>query len=95
AAESTRLNHELMPPGDYVVIELKDTGHGIAPENLGKIFEPFFTTKEVGKGTGLGLSVSYFIIHENHGGSLSVDSEPGRGSRFVIRLPLKRDDSDA
>ena len=53
-----------------------------------RIFEPFFTTKSVGVGTGLGLSVSYFIITEDHGGTLSVNSVAGRGSRFVIRLPI-------
>ena len=55
---------------------------------LKRIFEPFFTTKPVGVGTGLGLSVSYFIITENHHGELVVQSEPGKGARFIIRLPL-------
>ena len=54
-----------------------------------RIFEPFFTTKPVGVGTGLGLSVSYFIITQNHDGELSVESEPGKGAKFTIRLPLK------
>ena len=55
-----------------------------------RVFEPFFTTKPVGVGTGLGLSVSYFIITENHGGEMSVESAPGAGTTFIIRLPLER-----
>ncbi len=72
---------------DHVVMEIEDTGPGIAYDIQKRIFEPFFTTKEVGVGTGLGLSVSYFIIKENHGGILSVDSTPGRGACFIIKLP--------
>ena len=71
-----------------VVIEIQDTGHGIAPEDVSKIFEPFFTTKEVGKGTGLGLAVCYGIISE-HGGRLSVRSNVGIGTTFSIFLPIK------
>jgi two-component system NtrC family sensor kinase len=70
-----------------VVIEVEDTGIGIAPENLSKVFEPFFTTKEVGRGTGLGLAVCYGIITE-HGGRLSVRSNLGSGTTFSILLPL-------
>ncbi len=54
-----------------------------------RAFEPFYTTKPVGEGTGLGLSVSYFIISENHGGKMAVESQPGKGAKFVIRLPLE------
>ena len=71
-------------------IEIEDNGPGIAPEVRKRIFEPFYTTKEVGFGTGLGLSVSYFIMQQNHGGSLEVRSEPGQGACFIIKLPLKR-----
>ncbi|MFQ6109966.1 MAG: ATP-binding protein, partial [Candidatus Aminicenantales bacterium] len=71
-----------------VSLEIRDTGVGIAPDNLGKIFDPFFTTKEPGKGTGLGLSVSYNIIKE-HGGDISVDSMRNKGTRFIIILPLQ------
>ncbi|MBK8128166.1 MAG: HAMP domain-containing protein [bacterium] len=73
---------------DYVRIEIEDNGPGMPEEVRRRVFEPFFTTKEVGTGTGLGLSVSYFIIQENHGGTLSVDSMPGAGTKFTIRLPL-------
>lgn len=69
-----------------VLIEVQDTGHGIAPEDLPKIFEPFFTTKEFGKGTGLGLAVCYGIITE-HNGRLSVRSSVGVGTTFTIFLP--------
>ena len=55
-----------------------------------KVFDPFFTTKPVGFGTGLGLSVSYFIITENHKGTLDVTSELGKGTNFIIRLPITR-----
>ncbi len=71
-----------------IVVEVSDTGHGIAPEDVSKIFEPFFTTKEVGKGTGLGLAVCYGIITE-HGGRLSVRSNVGVGTTFSIFLPIK------
>lgn len=70
-----------------VRIEFQDNGPGIRPENLARIFDPFFTTKPVGKGTGLGLSLSYGIIQE-HGGKISVRSEPGQGATFVIDLPV-------
>ena len=72
--------------GGVLLIEVSDTGVGIAPENLAKIFEPFFTTKEVGQGTGLGLSVCYGILTE-HGGSLDVQSTLGVGTTFTITLP--------
>ncbi|MCA0030730.1 response regulator [Mesorhizobium opportunistum] len=71
---------------DYVVVEVEDTGSGIAPDVLKKIFEPFFTTKEVGKGTGLGLSMVYGIIKQT-GGFIFCDSEVGKGSIFRIFLP--------
>lgn len=71
-----------------IVVEVSDTGVGIAAENLSKIFEPFFTTKEVGRGTGLGLAVCYGIITE-HGGRLSVRSNIGVGTTFTMFLPNK------
>ncbi len=72
-----------------VTIRVADTGSGIAKENMSKIFNPFFTTKEVGKGTGQGLSISYDIVVKKHGGSLSVESEPGKGTTFTIELPME------
>jgi len=74
--------------GDGVLVEVADTGKGIAPENLQKIFDPFFSTKEIGKGTGLGLSISYKIV-EQHGGRITVDSVVGTGTTFKVWLPLK------
>lgn len=71
-----------------VVVKIRDSGIGIPHELMGKIFEPFFTTKPVGQGTGLGLSISYGIIQQ-HGGRIEVESEPGRGSTFSVRLPLE------
>lgn len=71
-----------------IILEVSDTGIGIAPEDMSKIFEPFFTTKEVGKGTGLGLAVCYGIITD-HGGRLSVRSNIGKGTTFSIFLPNK------
>jgi len=70
-------------------VSFTDTGVGISRENLGKIFDPFFTTKDTGKGTGLGLSVSYGIIQE-HDGTISVESEPGKGTTFTFRIPVKQ-----
>ena len=73
----------------FALIEITDNGPGMDALQLKRIFEPFFTTKEVGVGTGLGLSVSYFIITNNHNGSMSAESSPGKGARFIIRLPLR------
>jgi two-component system cell cycle sensor histidine kinase/response regulator CckA len=73
-------------PGYYVLLRVADTGVGIPQENLKTIFEPFFTTKEIGKGTGLGLT-SVLQIARNHGGFVSVYSEPNRGTSFTVYLP--------
>jgi len=70
-----------------VVIKVRDTGSGISAENQAKIFDPFFTTKEEGQGTGLGLSVVYGII-QKHEGTITVQSVPGQGTSFIIRLPF-------
>ncbi len=80
------LRFGLLPAGDMVKLTVADTGHGIPPEVAAHIFNPFFTTKEFGKGTGLGLTVVKGILEE-HGGSVSVESEPGTGTTFTILLP--------
>jgi len=74
---------------EYVRIEVEDNGPGMDEETRKRVFEPFFTTKDVGVGTGLGLSVSYFIVTSHHQGTMTVDSGPGRGARFAMRLPLE------
>ena len=76
-----------LTPGDFIEVEVRDTGVGIPPENLRKVFEPFFTTKEQGKGTGLGLSAVYGTI-QSHSGAINLYSEPGKGTVFHIYLPL-------
>lgn len=77
------------PEGDMAVVEVEDNGPGMDGGVAKRIFEPFFTTRPPGEGTGLGLSVSYFIVTENHGGQIYVDTQPGHGARFVIKLPVK------
>ncbi len=84
--ESAALGYKVMPPGDYVLISVADTGPGIPEENIPKLFEPFFTTKEVGKGTGLGLSTVYGIVKQT-GGFIFARSTPGEGAAFDIYLP--------
>lgn len=73
-------------PGSYVVLSVRDNGAGMAPEVLERIFEPFYTTKEIGKGTGLGLSVAVGVV-ESHGGFIHIQSTPGMGTEFKVRLP--------
>jgi len=75
--------------GEFVCVDVSDTGKGIEEENLSKIFDPFFTTKPTGQGTGLGLSVSYEIV-KKHGGDIKVRSLPGAGTTFTVMLPLKQ-----
>lgn len=76
------------PSDENIIIKISDTGKGIAPEQINRIFDPFFTTKPVGKGTGLGLSIVYNIINK-HNGIITVSSELGKGTTFVIKLPAK------
>ena len=79
---STRLN------GDHVEVRIRDTGTGIPESARAKIFDPFFTTKPVGKGTGQGLSIAHTVITKKHGGTLTFETELGKGTTFIIKLPL-------
>lgn len=74
--------------GDWVEVRLSDTGTGIPEAVRGKIFDPFFTTKGVGKGTGQGLAIAHSVIVDKHGGTITFETEPGKGTVFIIRLPL-------
>ena len=76
-----------LDPGVYVKLTVRDTGHGIAPESLGRIFDPYFTTKAVGKGTGMGLAVAHAIV-KNHGGVITVASSIDAGTTFQVFLPV-------
>ena len=76
----------IVPPGEYVVVKVEDSGHGIAPEKLPKIFEPFYTTKRTGEGTGLGLSTAYGIVKQT-GGFIFAESELDRGTTFSLLFP--------
>ncbi|RUM37065.1 MAG: hypothetical protein DSY58_04430 [Desulfobulbus sp.] len=78
------------PEPDGIIITISDNGPGISQKIQKSIFEPFFTTKPAGEGTGLGLSVSYFIITAHHSGRIEVDSTPGQGTTFTIRLPINK-----
>jgi two-component system, NtrC family, sensor kinase len=76
--------------GDSVEVRVRDNGTGIPPENRDKLFQPFFTTKPTGEGTGLGLSISYEIVTQQHGGTITVDSDVGNFTEFTVRLPRSR-----
>ncbi len=82
------IESECFSEGDKIAISFRDTGTGIPEENFSRLFEPFFTTKKKGKGVGLGLSVAYGIIEE-HGGSINVESEEGKGTTFKVELPVR------
>jgi signal transduction histidine kinase len=93
-AERGRIVITTCQKDDQVQIIVEDNGVGISQENIGKIFDPFFTTKPIGKGTGLGLSLSYGIV-KKHNGHIHVNSELGKGTRFIIVLPIKHDYTDS
>jgi PAS domain S-box-containing protein len=92
--ERNRIEIRTWADDEHVFAEVKDTGKGIPPEDLARIFEPFFTTKAAGIGSGLGLAICKDILTEI-GGDIQVDSEVGRGTRFIVRLPVPRDSPEA
>ena len=75
--------------GEQVEIRIRDNGNGIPPEVRDQIFQPFFTTKPAGAGTGLGLSISHDIVVQEHQGSITVDTEVGEYTEFIITLPIR------
>ena len=77
--------------GNSVLISISDTGRGIPESIRDKIFDPFFTTKESGKGTGQGLAIARSVVVDKHGGTLTFESEVGKGTTFHIRLPLSEE----
>ena len=83
-----RIDARSSDPKSNIIVKISDTGVGIPSDNFSKLFEPFFTTKKKGKGIGLGLSVAYGIVKE-HGGSIFVDSQLGKGTTFRIALPFE------
>ncbi|MDO3384979.1 ATP-binding protein [Gilvimarinus sp. SDUM040013] len=87
-SEESRIFITLSKVQNSAILSVKDNGPGMTDEVARHVFEPFFTTKDIGQGTGLGLSVSYFIITEHHGGTISVESTLGEGTEFLITLPL-------
>jgi len=84
-ADSMRTDLDLAP-GRYLLLQVSDTGQGMAPEVMERMFEPYFTTKSIREGTGMGLAVVHGIV-ENHGGGIAIDSKPGQGTTFEVYLP--------
>lgn len=89
-----RITIRTMALADAVEIRIEDNGRGIDPALQQSIFDPFFTTKPVGKGTGQGLAISHNVIVEQHGGSIDVESAPGKGTTFIIRIPTAPADTE-
>jgi two-component system NtrC family sensor kinase len=80
---------ETRSAGAYVEIRIQDSGGGIPEDIRTRIFDPFFTTKEIGKGTGQGLAIARSVVVDKHQGSIDVETESGRGTTFIIRLPCE------
>jgi signal transduction histidine kinase len=76
------------PDGEDVVVRVSDTGAGIPDDVRPKIFDPFFTTKSIGRGSGQGLPLARGVVQEGHGGTLTVESVPGEGTTFWVRIPV-------
>jgi signal transduction histidine kinase len=93
--QAPRITLRLRDEGDWVRLEVEDNGPGMSEEVSRRLFEPFFTTKPAGVGTGLGLAVAYFIVTEQHQGTLRVETAPGSGARFILRLPRQEGLHDA
>jgi signal transduction histidine kinase len=79
----------------YVRIAISDNAKGIPPEVQKRLFDPFFTTKPVGKGTGMGLSISFQVVTEIHNGSLKCNSEVGKGTEFIIEIPIEQESANS
>ena len=86
--EKGTITIKTLQDGDWVEIHIADTGAGIPEEIRQRVFDPFFTTKEVGRGTGQGLAIAHNVVTDKHGGTISVQSEVGKGTEFTIRLPI-------
>jgi signal transduction histidine kinase len=89
AGRTPRFILRAFPDGDMARVEIEDNGCGMDESIRKRVFEAFYTTKPARLGTGLGLSVSHYIITKNHGGTLNVRSQPGQGSCFIIRVPVR------
>jgi signal transduction histidine kinase len=87
--EKGRIRISTRAVDDCVQIAVEDNGTGVPEAIRTRIFDPFFTTKSVGKGTGQGLAIAYAVVVQQHGGSIALDSEVGRGSTFTLRLPFQ------
>jgi signal transduction histidine kinase len=88
-APKGRITASTRQDGDWVEIRIADTGTGIPVTIRDKVFDPFFTTKEVGKGTGQGLAIAHDVVVRKHNGRITFETEEGRGTTLIIRLPLE------